>query len=157
MSYPLQFIASLLATVGFAYTFSCPKKTIFFIGLVGAIAWMILEVVKDYGGSIFLGNFLGAFSVGFLGEIFARKFLTPSSVFIIPGITTLCPGAGMYYTMYYFVENNRAMAFDKLLETLAIAGLLSFGILISSVGSRSLRSFKNRKYMKFDYLKRRKK
>lgn len=153
MNYFLQFLASTFATIGFGFTFSCPKKAIVFGGISGGIAWVIFQVIKSEFDSIYWGNFIGAFTVGILGEFFARKFEIPSSVFIIPAITTLVPGAGMYYTMNYFVQGKQNLASTTLQQTLIIAGILAFGLLISSASSRSLRNFKIRKDIKFDYRK----
>lgn len=156
MNLLMEFFASMFATIGFAYNFSCPKKTIFLSGISGAVAWIALKLALqtfDKPASMYLGNFIGAFLVGAMGEIFARIFKTPSSIFIIPGITTLCPGAAMYYSILYFAQGNPEMATNKIREVMAIAVILAFGLLISSLSSRSLKTFKRRKYIKFDYRK----
>ncbi|MCI5840053.1 MAG: threonine/serine exporter family protein [Peptoniphilaceae bacterium] len=145
MYYLLQFIFSAIATMGFGYYFQCPKKSIIFCGISGAIARIIFQFLNINYGEYFLGNFLGAIVIGFLGEFYARKFLMPSSIFIIPSLTVLCPGNGIYYTMYNLVTGNRAKALSNFTETIMTAGILAFGILIASASSRSLNGFKRRK------------
>lgn len=102
---------------------------------------------------VYSSTALGAFVTGVLGEVFARKFRMPASVFIIPGIISLCPGSGIYYTLQYFVNGQNDMGILKLLETAAIAGAISFGILLASASSRSLLSYKTRKAERLKYTK----
>ncbi len=55
--------------------------------------------------------------VGTLGELFARYFKKPATVYIIPGIVPLVPGAGMYYTMLALVEKDFLLAANNGTET----------------------------------------
>ena len=40
------------------------------------------------------------------------------------------PGAGIYYTAYYFLRNDRALCTSKGIETLKVAVALALGIAI---------------------------
>ena len=48
---------------------------------------------------------------------------------LIPGIIPLVPGAGIYYTAYYFVMNDMALAAQKGVESLKV----SFAIVVGMV------------------------
>ncbi|OOB77996.1 MAG: hypothetical protein BEN18_09055 [Epulopiscium sp. Nuni2H_MBin001] len=52
----------------------------------------------------------------------------PITVFLIAGIFPLVPGAGIYFTAYYFIVNDNVQAFVKGLETFKIAMAISLGI-----------------------------
>lgn len=138
----LEFIISLIATMGFAYSFSAPKIAVIFSGLAGATGWVIYFVLIKKINSIYISTTIAAFVVGILGETFARKFKMPSSCFTIPGILALAPGTSIFYTISYFINNYRALAIEKMFDAIVISGSISFGILLASVWSRSLRRFK---------------
>ena len=80
---------------------------------------------------------MGAFLVGTLGEILATKYKKPATVFITPGIVTLVPGAGMYYTMSYLVNENFISAIDEGVEVFFIAAAIATGIIFSTILSKS--------------------
>lgn len=105
---------------------------------------MVYLYVNNKTGRIYLATLLGAFTAGLFGEIFARIFHMPSSVFTVPGIINLCPGSGIYYTISYYIQGENLMANQKLTETCIIAGAISFGILLASTGSQSLNRFKRK-------------
>lgn len=85
---------------------------------------------------------MAAFLVGVFGEILAIKLKKPATVFITPGIVSLVPGAGMYYTMLYLVQNDYSQAAIKGTETLFLAAAIAVGIIVSTLLFKSLRHFK---------------
>ncbi|MDY3006410.1 threonine/serine exporter family protein [Anaerococcus sp. AGMB00486] len=150
----LGFIFSYISSVGFAMLFSSPKRAIKFSALAGAIGFLIYNIAGDLIGGVFLPILLGAYVTGILGEIFARVFHMPAILFIIPGIINLVPGKGIYNTLFYFVDNQKSLAFTNLFETLVTASAISFGILLASSISKSLMGFKFRKpSKKYDWRK----
>lgn len=66
----------------------------------------------------------------------------PATVFITPGIVSLVPGAGMYYTMLYLVQKDYSQATIAGSETFFMAAAIAIGIIVSTIFSRSLRYFK---------------
>ncbi len=52
----------------------------------------------------------------------------PVTVFLLTGIFPLVPGAGIYYTAYYFIQNNNALALSNGISTFKIAVVLATGI-----------------------------
>lgn len=150
----LGFIFSYISSVGFAMFFSCPKRSIKFSALAGAIGFLVYSIALDLLGGVFLPILAGAYITGILGEFFARNFHMPAILFIIPGIINLVPGKGIYNTLFYFVDNQKNLALSNLFDTLATASAISFGILLASVISNSLRGYKFRKpSKKYDWRK----
>lgn len=49
-------------------------------------------------------------------------------MFLLTGIFPLVPGAGIYYTAYYFIQNENALALAKGISTFKIAVALAIGI-----------------------------
>ena len=76
--------------------------------------------------------------------MFAKYFKKPATVFIIPGIITLVPGAGMYYTMLALIKKDFHEAANTGTETIFIAAAIAIGIILSSTMSRSIKRVKNK-------------
>ncbi len=80
-----------------------------------------------------MGCFLAACMVGLLAGIFSRVYKETATVFTIPGIIPLVPGAGMYYTTLYLINGQLEKAATTGTQTLLMAGSISVGLLV--VGS----------------------
>lgn len=148
MKWLLSFIVAAIATSGFALQFNAPKKTLIPACVGGGISWVIYDVTRSGGSNFIFSGFIAAFVVGAVGELLSRKYHSPATLFILPGLIPLVPGAGMYYTMSYLVEQNYEKFMIVGVETFFTAASLSMGIVASSVFSRSLRNFKFKKSLK---------
>ena len=63
-----------------------------------------------------------------LARIFAIVLKTPVTIFLLAGIFPLVPGAGIYYTAYYFIQGNNALALANGISTFKVAVALAIGI-----------------------------
>ncbi|HSH34747.1 threonine/serine exporter family protein, partial [Schnuerera sp.] len=108
-----HFIFAFLSSIGFAILFSIPKDSIAKSGFVGATGWIAYYITSSILNSNVAGTFFAAVTVGISGELFARHYKKPATVFIVPGIIPLVPGAGMYYTMLALVEKDFISAANK--------------------------------------------
>lgn len=127
-----QFILGFLATLGFSILFNVPKKSIIPSCITGAIGWVVYYIFNISGHKI-LGTFIASFTIGVTGELMAMELKKPATVFIIPGITPLVPGAGTYYTMLFLVQNKYLTAAKKGAETLFVAAAIAIGVIFASV------------------------
>ncbi|MDD7044099.1 MAG: threonine/serine exporter family protein [Peptoniphilaceae bacterium] len=155
-----QFIVSMLSAVGFALVFQVPKKALLVSSLNAGIGWLIYKLVIYYTGSSYMGTFFSAFVIAMISELCAKVFRHPSLIFIVPGVINLCPGEAIYDTMKNFVNNQSEDVILLLFKTVALAGAISFGIILSSAFSSNMKNFKLRKTKRTNYLniyKRRKK
>ncbi|NLX62466.1 MAG: threonine/serine exporter [Tissierellia bacterium] len=139
-----QFLFSFVSTIGFSVLFNTPKGLIGKSGFVGGIGWVVFYITGLYLNNKIISTFLAALTVGILGELFARYFKKPATVFIIPGIIPLVPGAGMYYTMLTLSQRDFYAAATKGTETIFIAAAISTGLIISTTLSKSIRRVKNK-------------
>ncbi|KPU28028.1 membrane protein [Caloranaerobacter sp. TR13] len=142
MIYIKEFIYAFLSTLGFSIIFNIPKDSIIKSGITGALGWVVYLFININYSSKVAGAFLGAITVGMIGEIMARLFKKPATVYIIPGIVPLVPGAGMYYTMLSVIEKNFIQAANFGSETLFIAASISSGIIISTTLNKTIFSLK---------------
>ena len=109
-----QFFIAGAGTLSFAVLFASPKRTLPYCGLVGAMGWFIYE--------------LAVIPLTLLARIFAIVLKTPVTIFLLAGIFPLVPGAGIYYTAYYFIQGNNALALANGITTFKIAVALAIGI-----------------------------
>ena len=98
----IQFIVSLFATLSFAELFGAPKKELFFCGLTGAFGWVVYVIGLNGDMGTVLANLTATFA--------------------------LVPGAGIYYTSYYFIMNDMPQFSNYGMETIKVAGAIVLGI-----------------------------
>lgn len=124
----IQFIVCFFATVSFAILFSAPKRQLVFCGLTGAIGWIVYLIVMEQNGGIALANVCASFTLTLMSRIFAAFNRHPVTVYLLPGIFPLVPGAGIYYTSYHFIMHEMDNFAKYGAETLIVAGSIVFGI-----------------------------
>ncbi len=124
----IQVVLSFIATISFAILFHVPKRQYLFCGLTGACGWLCYLLVTNNGGSVVLASFVASIALTSISRIFAVVRKMPITVFLICGIFPIVPGAGIYYTAYYIMMNENALASAKGMETLKIAAAISLGI-----------------------------
>lgn len=125
----IQVVAAFVAILAFSIVIGAPRRYLPFCGIVGAAGWLVyLLNVEPYG--IVIANFIAAMVIALASHIFARIFKAPVTVFLIPGILILVPGAGMYRTVYQFFLGDRQSAGSYLLQTMQIAGMIALAIFV---------------------------
>ncbi len=124
----VQFLVAGVGTLSFAILFACPKRTLPYCGLVGAVGWLVYEVAVLFGLEAFAASLLAVIPLTLLARIFAIVLKAPVTVFLLSGIFPLVPGAGIYYTAYYFIQGNNALSLANGISTFKIAVALAVGI-----------------------------
>ena len=125
-----QFLLALFATLGFAIIFRVPVRHMPACVVVGALGW-ITYLISDYTvDSPVMGCFFGACMVGLCSAIAARVFKEAMTIFIIPGILCLVPGAKIFYTMEALLRNDIEDMAQIGVETLLMAGAIALGLLV---------------------------
>ena len=79
-------------------------------------------------GAVFLASLLAVIPLTILTRVFAILQKTPVTVFLLSGIFPLVPGAGIYYTAYYFIQGDNALALSNGVSTFKVAVALAVGI-----------------------------
>lgn len=124
----VQFIVCFFATLSFAILFSTPKRQLIFCGLTGAAGWMVYLLVMNTDLGFAVANLAAAFTLTLMSRIFAAIERNPVTVYLLAGIFPLVPGAGIYYTSYYFITHEMEQFAAKGAETILVAGSIVFGI-----------------------------
>lgn len=126
----LEFIFAFLGTLGFAIIFNVPLRHMPVASLIGGLGWITYHIAIYYGTTIPIACFLGACMVGLGSDIASRVCKEAATIFVIPGVLPLVPGAGTYYTMLAIVEGNLDKAAESGIQTLAMAGAIALGLLV---------------------------
>ena len=134
-----QVIGAFIAILGVSVIMAVPKKYLFITGGLGAISWFVYLLVMSKKNSVYLATFLAAIIVSILAQFLARFLKSPVTLFSIAGILPLVPGAGMYRTVFYMIQNNNDLVSFYLTQTLQIAGLIAIAIFIVDSVFRSIR------------------
>lgn len=124
----LQFLLAGAGTLSFAILFACPKRTLPYCGLVGAVGWLVYEIAELFGMEAFAASLLAVIPLTLLARILAVTLRAPVTVFLLTGIFPLVPGAGIYYSAYYFIQGDNALALANGISTFKIAVALAVGI-----------------------------
>lgn len=141
----VEFIFAFLGTLGFTLIFNVPLRHIPVASFVGGAGWVMYHIAVSMGFDIAISCFFGACIVGLASDIASRICKEAATIFVIPGVLPLVPGAGTYYTMLAIVNGNLELAADKGVETLAMAGAIALGLLTMGSIIQLIRGISNRK------------
>ncbi len=129
---------SALATIAFAVLNQAPRRAILPSGVLGAVAWLLLNGAIKNGVDVIAANFFASLVVSLFSEAFARHYRMPVPVFAVPGIIVLVPGMDAYFAMKDFVTHHYLNGISMATETMLIAGAISTGLVIAGVLMRSI-------------------
>lgn len=123
-----QLIAAMLGTLAFVILFQAPKKEYVFCALNGGLGWMAYLLFGRLGAQVTLASLGATLILTVAARILSAVRRCPVTIFLVTGIFTLVPGAGIYYTAYYLLMNDLAQATAKGIETFKVAGAIALGI-----------------------------
>lgn len=126
-----QFIISMIATISFAILYDAPKKHLVYCGLTGGVGWVIYYMMAKLHYNMIFYVFASAFALTLISRILAIVREAPVTMFLIPGIFPIVPGAGIYYTSYYFFINDLHRSIFQGEGTVKIAFSIAFGIIMA--------------------------
>ncbi len=138
-----QFIIAMIATYAFCIPFNAPKNQYLYCAITGAIAWAIYEIVILFllPGDKVLACLLASLLLTIVSRFFAVRHKFPVTVFLIPGIFPLVPGAGIYYTAYHLIMSNTELCRTYAQETFMIAGAIVIGLVFGFAIPQNIFSF----------------
>ena len=125
-----SFVFALFATFGFCILFHVPLRCMLPAAAIGGMGWFAYQLLMELGLGITASVFIAACLVALLADICSRLIKEAATVFVIPGILPLVPGAGIYYTMFHFIRGNMDKAGAWGARTLMIAGAIALGLLV---------------------------
>ena len=132
----IQILVSFIGCVGFAIYFNVHSWGVLLTSLGGLLTWAAYLVAVRFGCTVVGANFWAAVVAAAYSEVMARVRKYPALSYLVVSIFPLLPGAGIYYTMTYILQNNTDAAWAKGMETAAISGVMAVGILLVSTAVR---------------------
>jgi uncharacterized membrane protein YjjB (DUF3815 family) len=132
----LDLIYCFAASLFFALIMNTPKNTLMHTSIVASIGYLIYLSCSAQLNTT-LGFFAGTTFVAMMGEIFARRFKMPATIFIFPAIIPIVPGLGLYETMLAFVQNDILSALEIGADT--IFNIVSMTIAMALVSAAAIK------------------
>ena len=129
MTVLIQTAGAFFTSLTFAVVLQAPKKFLAVCGLSGAAGWLVYILAKPLA-EIVIAAFLSTMAVALVSHIFARVKKAPVTVFLIPGLLPIVPGASIYRSVYCMIGNQPGLSEFYLTETLQIAGAIAIGVFV---------------------------
>ena len=130
MNILLSTLYASLGTLCFAVLFHVPQRHYIRCAAVGGVGWLVYLLAMALGAGCVSATLAASVPLALLSRWYAVKARAPATVFLLCGIFPLVPGAGIYYTAYYFVSGQMALFSAKLAEVNKVALALSVGIAV---------------------------
>ena len=144
-SYWLQCAASFVGCIGFAILFNIHGPGGLLCAAGGVLVWAAYCVIFHFSGNVLFSNFIATVIAAIYSEALARIRKYPAISYLVVSIFPLLPGAGIYYTVSSYVNNDLNGFVETGTQTIAIAGVLAVGILLVSTAVRSWTEWTKRK------------
>lgn len=126
----IQVIGAYVATITAAVTLEAPRKLIFKTGYAGAVGYFVYLILLPMMDTS-LATFFACVIVSLMGQIFARKFKAPVTIFYIPAFFPFVPGSAIYQMALFFIQGDYQLSSFYLIQTLSIAGAIALGVFFS--------------------------
>ena len=118
---------SFIGTIAYAVMFQVPKRFYIGCGITGSVGWMVYKFFSMYC-SVAAASFIGTICTVLVARMLTVRLKCPITIFLISGIITLVPGAGIYFTAYYLVTNQLMLAAEKGIGAVKVAFAIVLGI-----------------------------
>lgn len=128
LSWAFQTLVAGLATIAFSIIFHTPRREFLLTGITGGVGWLVYLIAIHFGCGTVAASFFATVALAWLSRIFSFAHKAPVTLYLICGIVPLVPGAGIYYTGYYFFMSDNELGMSKGLETIKIAIAIALGI-----------------------------
>lgn len=139
----IQCMAAFWGCIGFSFIFNIHGPGILLCALGGAVSWAVYCLSAHYGCSNTMCYFLSALTAATYSETMARIRKYPAISYLVISIFPLIPGSGIYYTTNCLLMGDMSGFTDTGKRTIAIAGVIAVGILMTSTLVRLWNEWKN--------------
>ena len=123
----IEIVAAMLGTIAFSLLYCVPRQYYVLCGLIGGIGWAVYGFAEMKFSEV-IAVMLATMVVIFLSRIAAVVKRCPATLFLIPGIFPLVPGARVYWTTYYIVTDQLLEAAETGYAAVKIAVAIVLGI-----------------------------
>jgi len=138
-------LGCFIGCIGFSIYFNIHDFGIFLCAFGGIVTFTAYLLALELGVGLIYANLIGGIVASVYAELMARLRHFPAISYLVVALFPLLPGAGIYYTMAYAVENDMTRFAQKGFQTAAIAGALALGILLVSTAFRIWSNYRMKK------------
>lgn len=125
-----QVIGAFFASFCFSLPLRVPGKYLAHCGITGAVGWLVYLLILERGFAVLMAAFFSAVVIALFSHVFARVLKSPVTVFLVPGLLPLVPGASIYRSVYYLIQNQGSLSSYYLSETLQISGAIAVAVFL---------------------------
>ena len=142
--YLLQALAAFVGTVAFACLYGVDRIQYVSMGIIGALGWMAyLHLARQAGASAPVAALFAAMLVCLMARVVAVPARCPAQLFLICGLFTLVPGAGIFWSTYHLTAGDIDMARSFGFTAVKVAVAIVLGIVFAMELPQRLFSRKN--------------
>ncbi|MGL5647807.1 MAG: threonine/serine exporter family protein [Clostridium sp.] len=153
MSYVVEIVSCVVGAFGYALMYNVKKDKIVAATIGGFFTITTYVIVSKIYNNILFSTTIASGVITVYSEILARKLKAPATVFLLPGIITLAPGGGLFYTMTGLITGNEAEFHSYGLSTLQTTAGIAIGVIIASLVFYHLNRILYRKMKKIESTK----
>ena len=128
----IQILAAALACGGYCILFHIRVPGVFICMAGGGLGWGVVLAASFFGASLLTSYFCAAAAISLYAEIMARVRKFPAFSYLVIALLPLVPGAGVYYTVEYLLQDSRVLSVEQGIRTAATAGVIAVGMLMVS-------------------------
>ena len=128
VTYFMPCVYAFLACIGFSVLFNIHGAGMFICAGGGGLGWLCYLLTAPLVHSDIIQYFFAALVISAWSELMARLRKCPVTSYLLVALFPLVPGAGIYYTAYYFILDDNQLFMENGLNTLKIAIALAIGI-----------------------------
>ena len=139
----LNLVLGIISGIGFTTIINIPRRSILIAAMISGIGFLGYNLLVGEDYSKMTAAFVATVVIAVLSEISSRLFKDAATVFIIPAILPLVPGAGMYYAMLAIVEKNYELAGSLANEVFFMSGAIALALLATSSVMKMIFSVKD--------------
>lgn len=123
----LNMICSFGGTIAFSVLYNVPMRYYGWCGTTGMVGWMVYYFLK-MDIRVGFAAFIATLVIVLISRVLAVYQKCPITIFLVSGVFPIIPGASIYYTVYYIVNDKLSMAADMGMVALEIAFAIVLGI-----------------------------
>ena len=128
----IQAVAAALGTLGLVAIVGVPRKYLVHCAGIGAITWAVYFALYNYTDFVSepIATLIGTAIGIVLARFFAVRERCPVTIFLVSAIFPLVPGAGIFWTTYYFATSQLDLAGSKGFLAIKLAMAIVLGIVL---------------------------
>ena len=141
-SIPIELLGCAVGCAGFSVLFNIHGPGILLCVAGGVLSWGAYLLTVGLGGDELTGYLVASLVASAYSEAMARIRKYPAISYLVVAIFPMIPGASIYYTMSYALQQNMDAFSDRGMFTIGIAGNIAVGLLLVSTIFRAWSNWK---------------